>query len=644
VQPLNKVTIREAGMPPAVDEFSEDFAGYPITSAIDYYSGYFQISLDKESRDYTAFLTDIGLVRNTRLPQGWTNSVATFQRVICKVHYQQIPQNARPFLDDVGLKGPKERYNDEEIYPGVRRFVYEHAQIFRQFMHDVWRSGMTISGAKSAIGMAGINIVGMICDANGRRPEERKVRKILNWSSPKSTKDARAFIGVCVYYRIFIISFSIIAAPIFELFRKGKRFLWTHECQLAMDKLKKLLTTAPILITLDFGPSAGMIYLNVDASTRIGWGGTMEQVQKDGKRKPARYESGVWNDVERKYDAVKLECRGLLKALKKFRFWLYGRYFTVETDAQTLVWLLNQPPNDLPNAMMTRWLSYIRLFDFDVKHIKDEKNGAADGLSRRGLADADSDEDDDPDASFDAKMNAISVERAEYCIARVWLHEAEYVGEDLMLGRYLETLQRPQDIDDRQYQRIRKLARMFFVRDGYIFKRGKHRGQPPRRVIGTPEQRRKVLQELHDEIGHRGRDTTFSHVNRRYQWKGMYEDVAKFVKSCEECQKRSRNRQEEPLHPTWTKTVWDKIGVDVVKLPMSPAGHKYAVFARDDLSGWSEGRALMEANSKSVSKFLFEDVICRHGCPRRVVMDGGGENKKVTKALLKHYRIKQIDI
>ena len=30
VQPLNKVTIRDSGMPPSVDEFSEDFAGYLI--------------------------------------------------------------------------------------------------------------------------------------------------------------------------------------------------------------------------------------------------------------------------------------------------------------------------------------------------------------------------------------------------------------------------------------------------------------------------------------------------------------------------------------------------------------------------------------------------------------------------------------
>jgi hypothetical protein len=31
VHPLNKVTIRDAGMPPVVDEFSEEFSDYPIT-------------------------------------------------------------------------------------------------------------------------------------------------------------------------------------------------------------------------------------------------------------------------------------------------------------------------------------------------------------------------------------------------------------------------------------------------------------------------------------------------------------------------------------------------------------------------------------------------------------------------------------
>jgi Reverse transcriptase (RNA-dependent DNA polymerase) len=184
VQLLNKVTIRDSGLPPAVDEFSEDFAGYPITSALDYYSGHFQIPLDMESRDMTAFMTELGLLRVTRLPQGWTNSVAVFQRVMGKVHWRLIPKYLRPFLDDMGMKGPKDRYGDVEILPGIRKFVWEHAQIFRQFMHDSWMAGLTISGTKSAIGMSGIAIVGFLCDEHGRRPDPKKVAKILLWPIP----------------------------------------------------------------------------------------------------------------------------------------------------------------------------------------------------------------------------------------------------------------------------------------------------------------------------------------------------------------------------------------------------------------------------------------------------------------------------
>ena len=40
VQPLNKIAIRDMGMPPAVDEFSEEFAGYPIATSVDFYVGY----------------------------------------------------------------------------------------------------------------------------------------------------------------------------------------------------------------------------------------------------------------------------------------------------------------------------------------------------------------------------------------------------------------------------------------------------------------------------------------------------------------------------------------------------------------------------------------------------------------------------
>ena len=73
-------------------------------------------------------------------------------------------------------------------------------------------------------------------------------------------------------------------------------------------------------------------------------------------------------------------------------------------------------------------------------------------------------------------------------------------------------------------------------------------------------------------------------------------------------------------------------------------GYKYIVFARDDLSGWVEGRALTAANSKNVAKFLYEDVISRHGCPMKIVVDGGSENKGFVEELLDCFRVRRIEI
>ena len=47
-----------------------------------------------------------------------------------KIHNRQIPHEIQSFLNDCDIKGPKDRYNDIKISPGIRRFVYEHAQIF----------------------------------------------------------------------------------------------------------------------------------------------------------------------------------------------------------------------------------------------------------------------------------------------------------------------------------------------------------------------------------------------------------------------------------------------------------------------------------------------------------------------------------
>src|SRR5215472_14552083 len=194
--------------------------------------------------------------------------------------------------------------------------------------------------------------------------------------------------------------------------------------------------------------------------------------------------------------------------------------------------------------------------------------------------------------------------------ARVWFREAEYQGDDLQLGKYLETLEQPMGLTEEEYRKLRSKSRGFFVRDGWLFKRARKHGLPPRRVLGLPTQRREAIRQLHDECGHRGIRPTFEQVARRYQWRGMWEDVKEFCKTCDECQRRSRLRYEEPLHPTFTTTVWEKIGVDVVHMPISAEGYGFIVFARDDLSGWVEARPLLRNNARSVANFIYQDVIC----------------------------------
>jgi hypothetical protein len=126
-------------------------------------------------------------------------------------------------VDDVPVKGPTSTYNNEEIVPGIRRFVQEHIVNLDLILSDIERAGGTI-GAKSQFCMSGIKLVGFVCGAEGRTPASQNVIKIWDWQQCKDETEARAFIGVCVYYRIWIKDFSHVAEPIYRLMRKDVPF------------------------------------------------------------------------------------------------------------------------------------------------------------------------------------------------------------------------------------------------------------------------------------------------------------------------------------------------------------------------------------------------------------------------------------
>lgn len=85
--------------------------------------GYYQVELDIASRDLIAFMTPLGLMQMTTLAQGATNLVAQFVRIVLKILAPHLRDRAKPFLDDVGVKGPKTMYNNEKLAPGIRQYV-----------------------------------------------------------------------------------------------------------------------------------------------------------------------------------------------------------------------------------------------------------------------------------------------------------------------------------------------------------------------------------------------------------------------------------------------------------------------------------------------------------------------------------------
>ena len=68
IMKINRVIIRDANLPPFINEFFKKFIKYIIASLIDFFSSYDQIKLNEKSRDLIAFHISIGLLRMTTLP------------------------------------------------------------------------------------------------------------------------------------------------------------------------------------------------------------------------------------------------------------------------------------------------------------------------------------------------------------------------------------------------------------------------------------------------------------------------------------------------------------------------------------------------------------------------------------------------
>jgi hypothetical protein len=241
-------------------------------------------------------------------------------------------------FDNVGLKGPKSRYGEEEVEGllGARRFVNEYLQNLDNVLADMKRAGATLSGETSHWSWNRGKIVGFVYGEPGRWQHASKVDKVWHWPRCENRSECGAFLGLCTYCQIWIPEYSIVTGLLFRILQKDIEFQWESDEKKAVAILTEALCNAPALKMLEVTNGTGQIFVGVDTSLEE-WSAIWQHEDESKDRHPCRNASGLWNNAEKRYYAGKCECRGLMKALKKFSNYVYGVRFLVKTDANILV-------------------------------------------------------------------------------------------------------------------------------------------------------------------------------------------------------------------------------------------------------------------------------------------------------------------
>jgi hypothetical protein len=91
-------------------------------------------------------------------------------------------------------------------------------------------------------------VLGHVISSKGVEVDKAKIDIISKLPPPMMAKGLRSFLGHAGFYRRFIKDFSKISRPLCALLAKDIKFEWAKECMDAFNKLKKLLTFAPIMM------------------------------------------------------------------------------------------------------------------------------------------------------------------------------------------------------------------------------------------------------------------------------------------------------------------------------------------------------------------------------------------------------------
>jgi hypothetical protein len=264
LQPLNTVTIRDAGVPPHTEQLAKNCSSRASYGLLDLFVGYDERTLATESCNLTTFQTPLGTLCLTCVPMGWSNSAPIFHGNITYTLQDEIPDVTIPFLDNAPIKGllmryelPNGLYKTHPNNPGIRHFVWEHFQSVNHIVQHIKYVGCTWSGPKAFLCIPETLVVGHMCYYKGRCAADSKVDKICNWGPCTNFSEVHPFLGTAGLMCIFIKNFSYITQPLTRLTQKDTEFIFGSEEIAAQEKLKDTIVKSPTIHAINYTAVTG---------------------------------------------------------------------------------------------------------------------------------------------------------------------------------------------------------------------------------------------------------------------------------------------------------------------------------------------------------------------------------------------------
>jgi hypothetical protein len=389
-----------------------------------------------------------------------------------------------------------------------------------------------------------IHYLGHIISKEGIVVDLEKVQAIREWPAPRNVAEVRYFMGLAGYYRRFIAGFSKIAHSITSLQRMENKFQWTEECESSFQRLKQLLTSAPILKIAD--PNKD--YVVCTDACKEGLGGVLSQ-----EGFVVCYESRKLKEHEKNYATHDLELAAIVHALRKWRHYLMGKIFELRTDHNGLKYLFDQPTL---NARKIRWLEFLCEYEFDIKHIKGKENKVVDALSRKVH-----------------KLHAVAISMYRTEMKDRILEASD---TDLQYKGLVAKLQQCEEPQPKEGYTMGADGLLLYKNIVY--------------VPNVRELKLTILKEMHNVAydGHPGYQKTVAAVKSHYFWPGLKKEITEYIASCMECQKVKAEHSYpvgllQPLPiPEWK---WDVVTMDfITRLPRTTKQHDSIMVVVDKLT------------------------------------------------------------